>query len=595
MILKLQNTMFLLSYAWRKCKSLFFTAAAKSVFNAALPFVNLAGLGLVVDALVNEKAKADVVSLILLFVSLNLLIAITANIITLLHNNIMRRASDITQLDYARDGICINYHYVQDGSILDLKKKSVGANPVWFIEELGTLLLHVVSFAGVTYIFAALSPAFIVVILVVSALSVFLSFKTQKIEFAYNNAKVKEDRKLDYLYQVMSGYRYAKEVRVNCAGAFISQQYKNVLDAELGRLRKHVNKNIKANAVSTAAAVIQSAVLYVYFSYQVFSARIGIAEYTVLLGAATLLASLLLGFFGSMARLNKTLNYTGLFRKYQSMVAENSNISRSNRFAFPEAVAGGLTIEFRNVTFAYPGSGQKILDNLSFTIQQGEKIGIAGLNGSGKTTLVKLLCRLYDPTEGNIYLNGIDIRRIPHGKYTALIGIVLQDFCLFAYSVRENIVFGKNADEEKLKTCIRQSGLSAKISALPKGVETVVYKRLDDEGIEFSGGEGQKLALARAIYKNSGILVLDEPTSALDPIAEYELFTKLSAISRGKTALFISHRLSSTRFCDRIFVLSGGGIAEMGSHEKLMEKRGIYAELFSSQAGHYKAKEARNA
>lgn len=587
MMLRLKNSMFLLSYAWKKCRSLFFTTAAKSIFNASLPLINIAGLGLVVNALMNGEAKANVVKLIILFVSFNLLIAITTNVITLLDNNIMRRASDIIQLDYARDGIDINYHYVQDGSILDLKKKSMGAHPVWFIEDLGTLLLYIVQFTGIAYIFAVLSPIFIVIILITSTLSVFLSFKTQRMDFEHNNAKVEEDRKLDYMYKTMSDYNYAKEVRINRADRFISHKYKNILDSQLRKLRVYVNKNININIISTVVAVIQSAVMYIYFSYQVFSAQISIADYTVLLGATTLLTSLLLGFFGSVARINKTLNYTELFRKYQSMVAENSNISASNHLEISEIVTDNLTIEFKNVSFTYPGTEHRILDNISFMINHGEKIGIVGLNGSGKTTLIKLLCRLYDPTEGYIYLNGIDIKQIPHNKYTALIGIVLQDFCLFAYSIRENIVFNKNTDEEKLNKCIKKSGLTDKVSALPNGFETVIYKRLDDNGIEFSGGEGQKLALARAIYKNSGILVLDEPTSALDPIAEYELFSKLSDISQGKTALFISHRLSSTRFCDRIFVLSGGKIAESGSHEELMAKQGIYADLFSSQAKYY--------
>lgn len=591
MIHKLKSSMFLLSYAWRKCKSLFFTTAVKSILEASLPLINIAGWGLVVNALVKGEAKADVVKLIILFVSFNLSISITKNVFTLLDNNIMRRASDITQLDYARDGIDINYHYVQDGSILDLKKKSIGAHPVWFIGDLSILLLYIVQFAGIAYIFIVLSPVFILIILITSTLSVFMSFKTQRMDFEYNNTKAEEDRKLDYLYKAMSDYTYAKEIRINCADEFISHKYKDILDSQLHKLRIYVNKNININSISTVVIVIQSALMYIYFSYQVFFAQISIADYTVLLGATTLLTSLLRGFFEGVARINKTLGYTELFRKYQSMVAENCNISASKHLEIPEILTDNLTIEFRNVSFAYPDTEQNILDNINFTINQGEKIGIVGLNGSGKTTLIKLLCRLYDPTAGNIYLNGIDIKQIPHHKYMDLIGIVLQDFCLFAYSIRENIVFNKNTDEEKLYECIKKSGLAGKVSALPNGVETVIYKRLDDNGIEFSGGEGQKLALARAIYKDSGILVLDEPTSALDPIAEYELFSKLSDISQGKTALFISHRLSSTRFCDRIFVLSGGKIAESGSHEELMSKQGIYADLFFSQAKYYESAE----
>lgn len=209
------------------------------------------------------------------------------------------------------------------------------------------------------------------------------------------------------------------------------------------------------------------------------------------------------------------------------------------------------------------------------------------MNGSGKTTLIKLMCRLYDPTDGRITLNGIDIRSIPYKEYTKYLGIVLQDFCLFAYSVRENIVFNREEDTIRLNDSIEKSGLADKISSMKNGMDTFITKRFDNDGIDFSGGEGQKLALARVLYKNAELLILDEPTSALDPLAEYELFSRLDKLSEGKAALFISHRLSSAKFCDRILVLDGGSIAEEGSHAELMQKAGVYQKLFSAQARYY--------
>ena len=182
----------------------------------------------------------------------------------------------------------------------------------------------------------------------------------------------------------------------------------------------------------------------------------------------------------------------------------------------------------------------------------------------------------------------MDIRNIPITQYTEYLGIVLQDFMLFAYSVKENIVFDKPFDEEKLEQSLEKSGLKSKISALHDGVATSISKILDENGIDFSGGEGQKLALARALYKNASFLILDEPTSALDPIAEYELFKNFSDIAEGKTTFFISHRLSSTRFCDRIFVLDDGMICESGDHDELLQKKGVYAELYESQAKYYR-------
>ena len=590
---KLYNAGYLFAYAWHKSKSLFFTTTAKSVFSSVLPLINIAGLGLVVDALVTGEQKATVVRLIVIYLSLNLGISVLSNILTLLDNMVMRRVADIIQLDYMNDCVYINYHYVQDGSVLNLKLKSMTAHPVWFFDDIGKLLNYIIQFTGITYIFASLSPMFILIIAATSAVSVLLTFRIQKLDFEFKNARVEEDRKLDYLYGTMSGYKFAKEVRLNNADDFISKKYDSILKAQLEKLKHFYNKNIGINILGTVVTIFQSAAMYFYFSYQVFTEQLGIAEYTVLLGTTTLLTSILLGFFDIIARIDKTLGCVELFREYKALVKTNSNISASNGLPYLPVDWSDIEIAFENVSFTYLGSEKPALKNINIKIKQGEKIGIVGLNGSGKTTLIKLLCRIYDPTEGRITLNGVDIKEIPHCEYIKRIGIVLQDYCLFAYSVRENIVFDKPFDEEKFRVSIEKSGLSSKLEALPEGADTSIFKELDNNGVEFSGGEGQKLALARAIYKNAGMLILDEPTSALDPIAEYELFSQLSEISKGKTTLFISHRLSSTKFCDRIFVLAelngltDRSIVEIGSHDELLKNGGFYAELFHAQAKYY--------
>ncbi|MBS6447453.1 MAG: ABC transporter ATP-binding protein [Clostridiales bacterium] len=224
---------------------------------------------------------------------------------------------------------------------------------------------------------------------------------------------------------------------------------------------------------------------------------------------------------------------------------------------------------------------------MNLEIPASKKLGIVGLNGSGKTTLIKLMLRLYTPTEGQITLGGVNIAEIPYRQYAKHIGVVLQDFSLFSYSFKENIVFGGAYHPRRMIECIEKSGLSDKIKKLPKGIETSIYRDLDDNGVEFSGGEGQKLAMARAIYKDADMLILDEPSSALDAIAEYELFSRLNEISENKTTVFISHRLSSTLFCDHIVVLNDGMIIEQGNHSSLMQKNGFYANLYHSQAKYY--------
>ena len=211
-----------------------------------------------------------------------------------------------------------------------------------------------------------------------------------------------------------------------------------------------------------------------------------------------------------------------------------------------------------------------------------------GKNGCGKSTLVKLLCRLYDPTEGEITLNGIDIRKYKYEEYMELFSVVFQDSKLFSFSLAENVAADTEYDPERVTDCVIRAGLGDRLKTMENGIETCLYKDFDENGVEISGGEAQKLCLARAIYKGSPFIVLDEPTAALDPISEYDIYTKFNSIVGTRTAIYISHRLSSCRFCDDITVLDNGHIIERGSHEKLIAKGGIYTAMWAAQAEYYK-------
>ena len=245
-------------------------------------------------------------------------------------------------------------------------------------------------------------------------------------------------------------------------------------------------------------------------------------------------------------------------------------------------------IEFRDVSFRYPGAEDYALRHVSMKFRVGERLAVVGENGSGKTTFIKLLCRLYDPTEGTILLNGIDIRKYDYDEYIALFSVVFQDFQLLSFSLGQNVAAAVQYNPERAKACLQKAGFGDRLAQLPDGLETKLYKDFDEKGVQISGGEAQKIALARALYKDAPFVVLDEPTAALDPIAEMEVYEKFNEIVGDRTAVYISHRLSSCRFCDSIAVFDHGSIIQRGTHESLLQNEdGKYFALWNAQAQYY--------
>lgn len=248
-------------------------------------------------------------------------------------------------------------------------------------------------------------------------------------------------------------------------------------------------------------------------------------------------------------------------------------------------------IEFKNVSFRYPGMEKYALRNFSLKLNNGKRLAVVGMNGSGKTTMIKLLCRLYDPSEGEITLNGVDIQKYRYNEYMRIFSVVFQDFKLFSFSLGQNVAASLELDKRRATDSLVKAGLSERLSTMPKGLDTPLYKDFEEEGVEISGGEAQKIALARALYKNAPFIVLDEPTAALDPIAEFEIYTKFNELVGDKTAIYISHRLSSCRFCDDIVVFHEGELIQRGCHETLItDESGKYYELWNAQAQYYSEK-----
>ena len=240
---------------------------------------------------------------------------------------------------------------------------------------------------------------------------------------------------------------------------------------------------------------------------------------------------------------------------------------------------------FHDVSFRYPGSEPLVLDHL--TIRTGERLAVVGRNGSGKSTMIKLLCRLYDPTEGSITVNGVDIREFDYAEYLKLFGVVFQDFTLLSFTVAENVAASETYDEDKVMRCLDTAGVGERVRRMPKGVRQCVTKLYEEDGEDLSGGEAQKVAIARALYKVAPFVILDEPTAALDPKSEAEIYARFNDMTGGRTAVYISHRMSSCRFCDRIAVFADGKVVEQGTHASLLGENGAYAALWNTQAQHY--------
>lgn len=245
-------------------------------------------------------------------------------------------------------------------------------------------------------------------------------------------------------------------------------------------------------------------------------------------------------------------------------------------------------VEFRDVSFQYPDTDRYVLKHVNLKFKIGEKLAVVGMNGSGKTTFIKLMCRLYDPTEGEILLNGVNIQKYDYDEYMSIFSVVFQDFRLFSFSLGQNISASATYDSEKVTECLKKAGFDKRLESLPNDLETFLYKDFDTDGVEISGGEAQKLALARALYKDAPFIILDEPTAALDPLSEYEVYSKFNEIAGDKTAIYISHRLSSCRFCDKIAVFHAGEIIQTGTHDELLaDNEGKYYQLWNAQAQYY--------
>lgn len=337
-------------------------------------------------------------------------------------------------------------------------------------------------------------------------------------------------------------------------------------------------------ALSAAISRAFMGIVYGFVCLKAWGGAFGVGPVTQYIGAVTALAGGVSDFIGTLGDMRT--NGTFLEKVFEFLDIPNDMYQGS--LTVEKRSDCNYEIEFRDVSFRYPSTQSYALRNLSLKFKIGERLAVVGQNGSGKTTFIKLLCRLYDPTEGEILLNGIDIRKYNYREYMSVFSVVFQDFKLLAFPLGQNIAAGVDYDKEAIVRSLEKAGFQERLAEMPEGTETCLYRDFEDKGVEISGGEAQKIAIARALYKDAPFIILDEPTAALDPVAEYEIYTKFDEIAGDRTAIYISHRLASCRFCDEIAVFHEGKVVQQGSHEVLLGKAGgKYQELWNAQAQYY--------
>lgn len=435
-------------------------------------------------------------------------------------------------------------------------------------------------------IISFVSPWLVVLLTVLPAINWLCVRAYQKYEYGTRARRTDIERKINYVTERASNFAAAKDIRVYGMAQWLREIYNDLFKENDAWLKKLNYRNFVNRIVEIAIILVRDSAAYAVLISMALHGEITIDQFVLYFAAISNFAT----YIGNIMTAWNEMQSASLkicdFREYLDL-PDGSGSGKANADDF---ISSAPEITFEHVCFRYYGAEKNTLDDISFTFRPGERIALVGMNGAGKTTLVKLLCGLYRPTSGDIKINGVSVSDFCRDDYYRLFSPVFQDVQTSFFSLAETVAatLGDEVDRLRAEECMRKAGLGAKIDSLPDGIDTKLDKQVNKNGIELSGGEAQKLMMARALYKNAPVLVLDEPTAALDPIAENEIYLHYRDMTKGKTSLFISHRLASTQFCDRILFLDGGKIAEEGTHDELISNGGEYAKLYEIQSCWYR-------
>ena len=572
---------------WKKFKSYIVYNAFSAIFAALAPIYMIFLPKLLIDEFQGDRDFAKMAVITAVFVVLYILTNAADSFCTQQYQKVVDKFNRYFGEQHKQKCASMDFEKTEDPEILDLSQKAQnGLN--WyggvdgFMRRISNIISGMIQVVTTAAILLTGSVWVLLIVVAYIAISFFLTKKRSKLEFDLNGAFDILDRKSSYNFWQTYDFKYGKDIRLYDASKMLDENCRQINDDCYKLELKYRKKIMGVLSVLSVAGALKNVGMYLILGIMAIKKLITIGNFSLYSSSALTVSDSLNTIVSEFGWLTVTSNY---LYNYVRFMGINTDTAFGNEKV---NMNSDHEIEFKDVWFKYPRSEKYILKGVNITLKKGEKLSIVGLNGAGKTTFIKLLCRLYKVDKGEILIDGKNINEYDFDEYSKLFSVVFQDYKLFAFSFKENISVSEEPDEERVLELCRKVGLSGKINDMPNGMDTIMFKQFDESGVEPSGGEQQKMSIARALYKDAPIVILDEPTAALDPIAEYEIYRQFNEIVNGKTAIYISHRLSSCKFCDKIAVFKDGVIKEYGHHSELLEiSNGEYERMFDAQAKYY--------
>lgn len=590
------NLKYLLKLVWGYDKSLFVVFAVYAVSGALLGCIEIYVPKILLGSLIQETPMDR------LLAQMGLLSAaiLAATFVKSWTENRYQCKCGLVRSDLCLNLLTIKrfrmrYSYMEDPKTADSLEKAkyiswssnVGIEAT--LNNLQALARGAILLAGVSAICVTLNPAIPLVLIATAAVNLLLGNASKKKDMQIREKNASLDREIEYLSSNMGEPDMGKDVRVYRLKDWWLRKYAVCLGMRLENEAHSQKALIGMKQIAVLLTMAANAVVYICLIGDVLSGGISVDDFLLYLGAAATLSLAFQEMIDSITNIAQYSKCISDFRQVMELPEEFEEEQHSMEDAPGEEEQGGApsSIRFDRVSYRYPGSTAPVLTDLSFEIQKGQRVALIGVNGAGKTTVVKLLTGLLEPDSGTIFVDGIDARRIPRQQLYDRFSVVFQEINQYAFTVSQNISFQEKQDGERMAHALDGAEMRALVDGFPKGIDTMLRKDYATDGILLSGGQAQELSLARALYKDSPFLILDEPTAALDALAEERLYRRFDRIMQGKTVLFISHRLASTRFCDRVLVIDSGSVREEGTHEGLLCAGGLYARMYESQSSRY--------